>query len=103
MYPDVHVEFEAVRNAMNIYFKAVGGTKLNTYSDIVKRNHFADPGYLNMRPLDSEIERVRTLVGFKGRIGTRFSYDLNGGYAGYANTLLDAVTVVSEGELLPSS
>lgn len=102
VYPDVHVEFEAVRNAMNIYFKAVGGTKLNTYSDIVKRNHFADPGYLNMRPLDSEIERVRTLVGFKGRIGTRFSYDLNGGYAGYANTLLDAVTVVSEGELLPS-
>ena len=102
VYPDVHVEFEAIRNAMNLYFKATGGSRLNTYSDIVKRNHFADLGYLNMRPLDSDVERVKAILGFKGRIGTRFSYDFNGGYAGYANTILDAVTAVSENALLPA-
>lgn len=102
VYPDVNVEFAAIRNAMNLYFKATGGNKLNTYTNLVKRNHFADMSHLNGRPLDSDVERVRTLVGMKGRIGTKFSYDLNGGYAGYANTILDAVTAVSEGVVLPA-
>ena len=102
VYPDVHVEFAAIRNAMNIYFKATGGNRLNTYSDVVKRNHFADMSYMNGRPLDSEVERIRTLLGLKGRVGTKFSFDLNGGYAGYANTMLDAVTAVSEGVVLPA-
>ena len=99
---DVHIEFAAIKNAMSVYFKAIGGNRLNTYSDIVKRNHFADLGYLNMRPLDSDVERLKTLLGFKGRIGTRFSYDFHGGYARYANTILDAVTCVSENVFLPA-
>ena len=91
IYPDVHVEFTVIRNAMNLYAKAVGGTSLNTYSGLVSRNHFADPSYIRGKGLDSNIERVRALAGFKGRIGSRFSYDVRGGYAGYANHIFDAV------------
>ena len=92
-YPDVHVEFEAVRNAMNLYVSALGGNQLNTYSDMVFRNHFADQSYLASGALDATVERVKATLGMKGRIGTKFSYDLNGGYAGYGNMLLDGVAV----------
>ena len=100
VYPDVHVEFAAVKDAMNLYAKAVGGNRLNTYSQLVERNHFADKSYLTGNVLDATVERLKAVLGMKGRIGNRFSYDLSGGYAGYANMLLDSVVEV-DGKLLP--
>lgn len=100
VYPDVHVEFAAVKDAMNLYAKAVGGNKLNTYSQLVERNHFADRSFLAGNVLDATVERLRAVFGMKGRIGTRFSYDLSGGYAAYANMLMDSVAEV-EGKLAP--
>lgn len=93
IYPDVNVEFTVIRNAMNLYASAAGGNYLNTYGDIVGRNHFADPFFLYGRGLDSTVERLKALVGLKGRVGTRFSYDFNGGYAAYANEMFDVVYV----------
>lgn len=90
-YPDVHVEFTAIRNAMNLYACATGGNRINTYGDIVERNHFADPGFFYGNRLESTVERIKMQLGMKGRIGARFSYDLNCGYAGYGNDILDAV------------
>ncbi len=95
-YPDVHVEFTAIRNAMNLYASATGGNYLNTYSSIVGRNHFADAGFLYGNGLQSTVERLKALLGVKGRIGTRFSYDISGGYAGYGNMILDAVYTVPD-------
>lgn len=93
LYPDVNVEFAVIKDAMNLYAAAKGGNYLNTYSQIVGRNHFADPTFFHGRGIDSTVERLKALVGLKGRIGSRFSYDLNGGYAGYANQIFDAVYV----------
>lgn len=100
IYPDVHVEFVAVKDAMSLYANAVGGNRLNTYSQLVERNHFADKSYLTGGVLDATVERLKAELGMKGRIGNRFSFDLSGGYAGYANMLLDSVAQV-EDTLLP--
>ena len=91
VYPDVHVEFTAIRNAMNIYAEATGGNRINTYGDVVRRNHFADTAFFDGTRLDATVERVNAALGLKGRIGTRFSYNIKGGYAGYANAMFDAL------------
>lgn len=93
VYPDVQVEFAAIENAMNLYASATGGNYLNTYTDVVRRNHFADASFFYGNGLQSTVERLNAAIGVKGRIGSRFSYDLRGGYAGYGNMLLDAVYV----------
>lgn len=102
VYPDVHVEFTAIRDAMNVYAEATGSTRLNTYSGVVSRNHFADVHFLAGNLLDSEVERLRAVLGLKGRIGSRFSYDLSGGYAGYANSIFDAIVVLPDSRILPA-
>lgn len=102
VYPDVNIEFNLVKNAMNIYASAKGGTSLNTYSSIVTRNHFADLSYLRGGVPDSNVERLKAELGLKGRLGTMFSYDLRGGYAGYANTIFDALTFTEQLQPLPS-
>ena len=91
VYPDVRVEFTAIRNAMNIYAEATGGNRINTYGDVVRRNHFADVFFFSGTRLDATVERVNAALGLKGRIGTRFSYNFKGGYAGYANAMFDAL------------
>ena len=91
VYPDVRVEFTAIRNAMNIYAEATGGNRINTYGDVVRRNHFADVFFFCGTRLDATVERVNAALGLKGRIGTRFSYNFKGGYAGYANAMFDAL------------
>lgn len=96
IYPDLRIEFAAIRNAMNLYLSAVGGTSLNTYSDIVNRNHFADPTFFHGTGLDADVERINASAGIKGRIGTRFSYDVKGGYAAYANAIFDALYVIPD-------
>ena len=96
VYPDVHVEFAAIKNAMSLYAAAVGNSVLNTYGDIVRRNHFADPTFFYGNGMDCTVERIKAILGLKGRIGTRFSYDFEGGYANYANAIFDAVYVVPD-------
>lgn len=101
VYPDVHVEFSVIKNAMNLYAEAKGGTRLNTYSGMVLRNHFADTDFLHGNIFDADVERVRTVLGLKGRIGSRFSYDLRGGYVGYANGILDALYLGNGMQMMP--
>lgn len=102
VYPDVDVQFNVVKDAMNLYAKAVGGTSLNSYSSVVVRNHFADLGYLRGGNLDSNVERIKAVLGLRGRIGARFSYDLHGGYAAYANAMFDSVIFAEEKLPLPA-
>ena len=94
VYPDVKVGFAAIKDALNIYTTIVGGTKMNTYSSILEDNHHFSLAYVDLGEsfFESDVERVKASLGFRGRITSRFSYDLRGGYASYANALLPAVT-----------
>ena len=94
VYPDVTVTFDAVPQYLRVYTHVGGGNKMNTYSSILERNHHYDLEFgRGLWPLmDFDVERVSAVLGFKGRVG-KFAYDLHGGYANYANALLDAVVI----------
>jgi hypothetical protein len=94
VYPDVTVTFDAVPQYLRVYTHVGGGNKMNTYSSILERNHHFDLEFgRGLWPLmDFDVERVSAVLGFKGRVG-KFAYDLHGGYANYANALLDAVVI----------
>ena len=96
VYPDVSIDFAAIRDALDIYLDVKGGTRMNTYSSIIESNHHFSMAYCcpGMCFFDADVENVRASFGFRGRISSNFSYDLRGGLASYANALLPAVCVV---------
>lgn len=94
VYPDVTVSFDAVPQYLRLYTHIGGGNKMNTYSSILEKNHHFDLEFgRGFWPLmDFDVERVSAVLGLKGRLG-KFTYDIYGGYANYANALLDAVVI----------
>ena len=95
IYPDVKIGFAVIKNAMNIYTAVVGGTKINTYSSLIEDNHYFNLGtwFPGADFLHADVERINATVGVRGRIASKFSYDLRGGYACYANALLPSVAL----------
>ncbi|MCM1502732.1 MAG: TonB-dependent receptor [Bacteroidales bacterium] len=102
VYPDVEIGFDAIKGHMNIYLKADGGEDINRYSDMIARNwHFSQFystscfDYLGKPTplLDNTVERVKAVLGFRGSISSKFSYDLRGGYANYKNLACDAAVL----------
>ena len=102
VYPDVTIGFAAIRDALNLYVDVTGGTKMNTYSSIIENDHHFSLAYCHPGAyfFGADIEKVRAVFGFRGRIASKFSYDLRGGFASYANALLPAAYVV-DGMPLP--
>ena len=102
VYPDIEVGFDAIRNYLNVYFKADGGDCINRYSSLLARSRFTGLSWAHseagMPLMDNTVERVNARLGLKGNIGSRFLYDINGGYARYHNMLLDAVILSSVSE-----
>ena len=95
VYPDMYFSFALLPQSMKFFVSARGGNRLDSYSAILERNHHltyaSAPGIL-----DYTVERVRAAAGFDGRISSRFTYNLRGGYACYAHGLLDAVEMGGE-------
>lgn len=93
VYPDVNVRYSILPDQLVAYFKAGGGSYLNSLSSMLERNRFASvDGVNNMLPtyhMGVCIERVSLLAGVEGRLGKRFSWNLNGGYSNYASGVLD--------------
>lgn len=98
VYPDVKAWYDVIPEYMRAYACVGGGSNLNTYRSVLKDNHHFDPYFgRGLWPLmDVTVERVSTSLGFTGRIGSMFSYDLRGGYVNYKNALLDGI-VIGEG------
>ena len=96
VYPDVTMEVVLIHDALKFKLHAGGGNRLDTYSSVIGANHHM----WNYVP-DFTIERLDASAGFEGRISSRFSYNLYGGYAIVANGLLDRVEKsVSDGKEL---
>ncbi len=94
LYPDFSFIVNAIENALDFYILVKGGNDINTYSSIINKNNFFDPNY---GVLNNNVERISSALGFKGRISSRFSYDLRGGYAYLGNSLEDALFVSDDG------
>lgn len=94
VYPDVTIFCRLLPKALRLYIRADGGNRINTYSSIIERNHHltytSSPAVL-----DTDLERISACIGFDGRISSKFSYNIRGGYVNSGNSLLDAV--VSDG------
>lgn len=98
VYPDVRMDLALVPDAMKMYLNVGGGDKLQTYSSLLEKNHHIDLsyGYAGVNSLmDVTVERVSAVLGIKGRISSRFSYNLRGGYVNYKAAPLDAVASVA--------
>lgn len=90
VYPDVTFYCKILPEALRLYIRAEGGNKINTYSSIIEGNHHLT--YASAPAvLDSDMERISAVLGFDGRISSRFSYNIRGGYVNMGNALLDAV------------
>ena len=105
IYPDVKMSFNIIKDAMQLYTTIKGGSNMNLYSSIINKNHHFDlatyyyPGTTFLLP---EMVRVNATVGIKGRIASKFSYDLRGGYVCYANSLLPALHFINGMGLQPA-
>lgn len=94
-YPDVKVGFDAIKNALNIYAAVTGGTRMNTYASIIENNHYSDYTY-GTSMMNTDIDRVCTVFGLKGRIAKRFSYNLRAGYSVSAQMLLPSILLFED-------
>ena len=95
IYPDVHVSFMALPESLKLYLSLSGGNRMNSYSSLIDTDRRIDATYgrgvWNM--MDVTDESLSAVLGLKGRLWSRFSYELRGGFVNYANALLDAVVV----------
>ena len=100
VYPNIKMGFAVIKDAMLLYSNITGGTQMNLYSLLIGKNHHFDletyyyPGTTFLVP---NMERVNATLGIKGRIFSKFSYDLRGGYVCYANQLLSAINLTTSG------
>ena len=99
VYPDVDVRYSVLPEYLVAYFKAGGGSYLNSLSSIIERNRFAVVASHNdFRPtyhMGLCIERISLVAGFEGSVGRHFSWNLNGGYYNYASGILSALMCFS--------
>lgn len=91
LYPDVRIALKAIPS-MSLYVEAGGGARMNTYSSLLASDRRVDMYYgRGQELLDMTDERVRAVLGIEGRITSRFSYGLEGGYVNYGYAPLWAV------------
>ena len=98
-YPEILLEFEAIRNAMKLSLNVTGGNTLNSYSSLLSTNHHLSLDYVfgDGCLLDYTMERINAVLAVDGRISSKFSYRLYGGAGYYDNALVEAVTLSPEG------
>lgn len=99
---DVNASYTFSRLGMTLYATVGGGNKIESYTGILGRNHWFSPSYLipGRGLLDYEVEAVDAMLGARGNISGRFSYELNAGYANYSNAPLDAA-LFTPGQTVP--
>lgn len=90
VYPDITFSYVLLPEAMKLYVAAKGGNVIDTYSSILSRNHHLTYAGAAV-PTGCTTERAALSAGFDGRISSRFSYNVRGGYVCYGNAFLDAV------------
>ena len=97
VYPDVRMNLALVPDALKMYLNVGGGDKLQTYASLLGKNHHIDLSYGfagENSLMGITVERVSAVLGFEGRISSRFSYNLRTGYVNYKSAPLDAVRSV---------
>ena len=99
IYPDVYIGFEAVRDYLNLYFRATGGDYRNQFSSMKEKYHF----YLPSHGLTNNyVEQYNLALGFAGNIRNRFRYDVRGGFRSYEDMPFDGISAIRIGTAAPT-
>ena len=82
LFPDVKVSYTVIDDAFVLQSSVTGGNNINTYEDLLSRNHFMagfayDP--------DISVERINVMVGARGNVKERVHYNLKAGFRRYEN------------------
>lgn len=92
IYPDVRIGFKGIRS-LYMYLEVGGGARMDTYSSLIasdrRVNMMYGRGLTGLLDMTDEI--ASAVLGVEGRITSRFSYGLKGGYAEYKNAPLQAI------------
>jgi len=89
IFPDIHVRYTPAEN-VSVYASATGGNNLNTYSSLLERNHFLNPG-AHLSPLmDNSTEKINIKAGVEGNVGNKIQVEVDGGFAVIGNGVVDS-------------
>ncbi len=96
VYPDVRVEYMAVRDALKVYLDLGGDARVNSYSDVLAFNRFVNPayGHLSWPVMNVTDEIINAVLGMEGRIGPHFSFGFKGGYVKYEDVLMEGLYMI---------
>ncbi|MEI6864676.1 hypothetical protein [Flavicella sp.] len=101
IYPNININFVMIDELLNLYGGFTGGIIQNSYRSITLENPYVSPT-LNIKPTSNTF---RLFAGFKGKLTSRISYDVNASYSQDEDKLLfrsnknltDGTTTVSNG------
>ncbi|MDG1804414.1 TonB-dependent receptor [Flavicella sp.] len=84
IYPDIHANFALIDELLNIYGGFTGGLIQNSYRSIANENPYVSPT-LNIKPTSNAF---KLFAGFKGKMTSTISYDVNASYSQEKDKLL---------------
>lgn len=98
VYPDITLRFSLIRDALMLFVKTGGGSRIYSNSYLLERNMFLDIlnggrdvlGLGFGSDMGIGIERMSAVAGLEGRFGSRFSWNLHAGYSDYASGIVDS-------------
>lgn len=89
VYPQLHVDYALVKDALKVYANVGGGDRIDTYSSLVSKYHF-----LNLAPwegMEHVVDVYNANAGLSGRAHARFQYEIEGGLGRTDNAVCESV------------
>ena len=82
IFPDIKVSYNVIDDALVLAASVTGGNTINTYEDLLARNHFLagfayDP--------DISVERINLMLSARGNVKERVYYNVKAGFRRYEN------------------
>jgi len=87
VFPEAHVSYSLFSDALVLQAAATGGDRLNVYTDMLESNPYL-MGFLGQETLTNSTERFNLMIGARGHIAKKFSYDLKAGWSYWKDGLL---------------
>lgn len=82
LFPEVKATYPLIEDAMVLHASVTGGNTINTYEDLLSRNHFM--GSFAFTP-DISIERINIMLGVRGNVRERIHYNAKAGFKSLSN------------------
>ena len=82
LFPDIKVSYAVIEDTFVLQGAVSGGNIINTYEDLLSRNHFM-AGFAYAP--DISVERINVMLGARGNVKERLQYNFKAGYRRYEN------------------